>query len=163
MSPVPERAKEPIARGAVVVLQPSAQLQALAKETISILRALDVAAEPASVAPPAADFVAILLQPGPAEGVAIELPDLKGRAATAIAVGDDAPACRAALTVVRRKLRAAGATLGPHELVLAAKDFGHLGLESDGLREKLEILLRTLAVDAERLRLRREGWEEPDE
>ena len=32
----------------------------------------------------------------------------------------------------------------------------------DGLRERLEILLRALVVDAERLRLRREGWEEPE-
>jgi hypothetical protein len=31
------------------------------------------------------------------------------------------------------------------------------------LREKLEILLRALVIDAERLRLRREGWEEPEE
>jgi hypothetical protein len=51
--------------------------------------------------------------------------------------------------------------LGARELVFSPEQFGVLGLESDGARERLEILLRALVLDAERLRLRREGWEEP--
>lgn len=159
-----KRAREPIARGVVVALAKSEAHLALAKETISILRALNVVVDESTVAPPSADLVILLIdEAGAGAGAGIDLPDLKDRAATAVAVGNDAPACRAALSAVRKRLRAAGATLGPHELVLSTSDFGYLGLESDGRREKLEILLTSLAMDAERLRLRREGWEEPAE
>lgn len=160
-----ERAREPLARGVVVPTAAGvAELQALAKECLSILRAVDAAAEtaPAASGAGSGDFLALLVTADVAVD-RIALPELKDRAATAIAVGAETAACRAALTAVRKRLRGAGATLGPHELVLAPADFGHLGLESDALREKLEILLRTLVADAERLRLKREGWEEPAE
>lgn len=156
-------AKEPIARGVVVGMpqehrEPIAMLE---RETLSILRAVDVEAQPMREVPPHADFVALLIEVGsPTDKLA--LPDLKDRAATVVAIGDDEPECRLAITRARRLLRAQGAALGARELVLKPRDFGILGLESDGLREKLEILLRALATDAERLRLRREGWEEPD-
>lgn len=157
-------AKEPVARGVVVALperhrEPIAMLE---KESLSILRAVDAAAERASSVPADADLVLLVIEAdGPAEK--IPLPDLKDRAASVIAVGEDEPACRGAIARARRHLRAHGAALGARELVLHPKEFGILGLESDGLREKLEILLRTLVNDGERLRLRREGWEEPEE
>lgn len=156
-------AKEPVARGVVVTMpqRHAEPLASLARETLSILRAIDAAGDAAREVPAEADFVALLIEAGsPTDKLA--LPDLKDRAATVVAVGEDAPECRVAITRARKLLRAQGATLGARELVLAPADFGVLGLESDGLREKLEILLRALVTDAERLRLRREGWEEPD-
>lgn len=155
---------EPLARGVVVALPDRRQkeLDALAKECLSILRAIDAEARADASVAPGSDFVALLIEStSPADKLA--LPDLKDRAATVVAVGDDAPECRLAITRARKHLRAHGAVLGARELVFAPEDFGYLGLESDGRREKLEILLRALIVDAERLRLRREGWEEPDE
>ena len=154
-------AKEPIARGVVVALpthhgEPLAMLR---REALSIMRALDTEAEPADKVSAEADFCVLLIEADTAGD--LQLPDLKDRAGTVVAVGDDEPACRLAITRARRELRAHGATLGARELVLRPDAFGVLGLESDGLREKLEILLRALASDAERLRLRREGWEEP--
>lgn len=156
--------KEPVARGVIVPLperhrEPLAMLQ---REAISILRALDAEGSTSASIPADADFVALLIETdSPVEKLAV--PELKDRAASVVAVGEDAPACRAAVTRARKLLRAHGAALGARELVLHPKDFGILGLESDGLREKLEILLRALVNDGERLRLRREGWEEPDE
>ena len=68
-----------------------------------------------------------------------------------------------AVAQARKHLRAHGAALGSRELVFLPEHFGHMGMESDSMREKLEILLRTLVHDAEGLRLRREGWEDPEE
>jgi len=157
-------AKEPVARGVVVAL-PQQHREALAmleREMVSILRAVDADGHGAREVPAEADYVALAIEEGSAVDK-LALPDLKDRAATVVAIGEDAPACRVAITRARKLLRAQGAALGARELVLHPSDFGVLGLESDGLREKLEILLRALVVDAERLRLRREGWEEPDE
>ncbi|HUR68709.1 MAG TPA: hypothetical protein VM370_05635 [Candidatus Thermoplasmatota archaeon] len=155
---------EPLARGAIVTVgrARAAPLAALAKEATAILKALSAEATARPSAGATEDFVLLLVDEG-TDPESIELPDLKDRAASALAIAEDAPLGRAAVARARRRLRAAGATLGARELVLAPSSFGHLGLESDGLREKLEILLRALVVDAERLRLRREGWEEPDE
>lgn len=152
---------EPIARGVIVTLPRvhADKLDALAKEALVIIRAIHAEASPAVHVEPDADFALLLLE---ADSAPPHLPDLKDRAGSVIAIGDDAPACRAAIARARKELRAHGATLGARELVFAPADFGYLGLESDGLREKLEILLRTLILDGERLRLRREGWEEPE-
>lgn len=155
--------KEPLARG-VLVAQPQSHaplLQALAKESVSILRALNAEGRVEERAPADADFVVLLVEEGSAP-TRIPLPELKDRAASALGIGASAPEARVAVAAARKHLRAHGATLGARELVFSPDDFGYLGLETDGLREKLEILLQALVLDAERLRLRREGWEEPD-
>lgn len=126
-----------------------------------MIRALDGESSLARAMPPESDFLLLIVE-ADFDAHALELPDLKDRAASVLGVSDDAPACRAAIARARKLLRAKGAALGARELVFAPSDFGVMGLESDGLREKLEILLRTLVLDAERLRLRREGWEEPE-
>lgn len=151
--------EDPVARGALVVLPPEADdpLPALAKEAASILRALHA---PAEVSIQDADYVVLLLAPG-ADPRTAGLPELKDRAASAIAVASDAGEGRVAVALARKHLRSCGAVLGARELVFSPKQFGYLGLESDGARERLEILLRALVLDAERLRLKREGWEEP--
>lgn len=156
--------KEPVARGVVVAMsqQHRDALATLEREALSILRAIDAEGKSSREVPADADFVALLIGSSSSTDK-LALPDLKDRAATVVAVGDDDPECRLAITRARRILRAQGAALGARELVLKPGDFGVLGLESDGLREKLEILLRALVNDAERLRLRREGWEEPEE
>lgn len=156
--------KEPLARG-LVVRAPAAsrpELAALAKECLSILRALDAEAAAADAVPPeAADFVLLLVDDG-ADGHDLDLPDLRDRVGGVVAVGADVPEARVRIARARKRLRAQGATLGARELVFEPSDFGYLGLESDGRRERLEVLLRALVLDAERLRLRREGWEEPE-
>lgn len=156
--------KEPVARGVVVAI-PVARgplLASLAKESLSILTALDAPSTQSDAVPGDADLVLVLVEER-SDVEALALPDLKDRAAVVAAVGEDAPLCRVAIARARKRLRARGAVLGARELVFAPSQFGYLGLESDGLREKLEILLRALVADGERLRLRREGWEEPDE
>jgi len=156
--------KEPIASGVVVPLAVARKplLLALAKESLSILKALDATAEERAEVPADADIVLLLVEET-SDLEALAIPDLKDRAAVVAAVGDDARACRITIARARKRLRAQGAALGARELVFSPEQFGFLGLESDGLREKLEILLRALVADGERLRLRREGWEEPDE
>ena len=154
--------KEPIARGVVVTLaqRHSGPIAMLEREALSMLRAMDTEARGSTDVPPDADFVALIIESASSLDK-LALPELKDRAATVVAIGEDAPECRLAITRARKQLRGHGAALGARELALAPSDFGVLGLESDGLRERLEILLRALTVDAERLRLRREGWEEP--
>lgn len=156
--------KEPIAHGIIVALPATraTELGALAKEAQSILKALKASVEVRADVPPEADMVLLLVEPA-SDVDALALPDLKNRAAVVAGVGEDASACRVAIARARKALRAKGAALGARELVFAPEQFGYLGLESDGLREKLEILLQTLVVDGERLRLRREGWEEPEQ
>lgn len=158
------RDKEPIARGVLVALHTAQRepASALAKESASILRALQAPAEETSSVPAETDYVIVLVGPD-SDPETLALPDLRDRAATAVALGPRAPETRATLATVRKRLRSAGAVLGARELVLLPEDFGYLGLESDGLREKLEELLRALVADAERLRLKREGWEDPIE
>lgn len=152
-------AKEPVARGCIV---PTGQRhkdasRALAGEAASILRALDA---PSDAALPEADYVLVLVES--AEDVpTLVLPDLTTRAGAAVGLAEDVGEGRIAVVAARKRLRQQGATLGSRELVFAPSQFGYLGLESDGARERLEILLRALVLDAERLRLRREGWEEP--
>lgn len=156
--------KEPVARGVVTAL-PLAHRDAVAaleREALSILRALDAPGTPDPRVPGDADYVVLIVEENSADR-ASSLPDLRDRAATVVGVASDAPAGRAAIARARKLLRGAGAALGARELLLRPEDFGYLGLESDGLRERLEILLRALVNDAERLRLRREGWEEPEE
>jgi hypothetical protein len=150
--------KEPVARGAVIVLPSKEPLSTLAKEAAAILRSM---AAPAEAEPSAADYVLLVVEPGVDARSQAPLPDMKDRAGSAIAVAEDEAAGRAAVAAARKALRAQGAALGARELVFSPKQFGYLGLESDGARERLEILLRALVNDAERLRLRREGWEEP--
>lgn len=154
---------EPVARGVLVSLpvRNPAILATLAKEVGAILRALRAEAAPQADVPPETDFV-VLLAEETADAKALALPDLKDRAATALAYASEAAEGRVVLSQARRHLRAHGAVLGSRELVFTADHFGHMGMESDAMREKLEILLRALVLDAERLRLRREGWEEPD-
>lgn len=154
--------QEPIARGAIVVLdgERSAELAMLAKETASILRALNAPGEVSTHIGAEVDFV-VLLVPQGLDANKVELPDLKDRAGSAISVAEDATEGRVAVASARKRLRAQGASLGARELVFAPSQFGYLGLESDSARERLEILLRALVLDAERLRLKREGWEEP--
>lgn len=136
-------------------------LRILQKEALALFPPLQAHAEPVEAPRVEHDFLLLLVEEC-SDVERLPLPALKDRAAAVIGVASDAPACRATITRARRRLRAHGAALGAHELVLAPEAFGVLGLESDGQREKLEILLRTLVLDAERLRLRREGWEEPD-
>lgn len=155
--------QEPLAQGAIVThgQQHGPLLAALAKEAASILKALRAPAEAGPVAAPEADFVVLLVDES-ADPREVKLPDLKDRAGTALAIAADVGAGRAVVLAARKHLRAHGAALGSRELVLNPNEFGYLGLESDTTREKLEILLRALVNDAERLRLKREGWEEPD-
>lgn len=155
---------EPVARGEVVLVgeRHRPQLEALAKEALSTLRALRAEASVRPEASPSADFVLLLVgeqADAPSEAA---LPDLRDRAGSAAAVAADAAAGRVAVALARKHLRAHGAALGARELVFSPDQFGYLGLESDTLRERLEILLRSLVLDAERLRLKREGWEEPE-
>lgn len=155
--------KEPIAKG-VIVAQPArhaALLQTLAKESIAILRALDAEGRIEERAAADADFVMLLVEEG-SNPTSIPLPDMAHRAGSALGIGDPASEARPAVAQARKHLRAHHASLGARELVFSPSDFGYLGLESDGLREKLEILLHALVLDAERLRLKREGWEEPE-
>ena len=155
---------EPIAAGVVVTLstQRGEALAMLAKESIAILKALRAEATLTQDAPAEADFVLVLVdEASPVERLA--LPPLKDRAGIVAGVAQDVPACRAVIARARKRLRAHDATLGARELVFSPDDFGYLGLETDNLREKLEVLLTALVNDAERLRLRREGWEEPAE
>lgn len=135
-------------------------MDALAKETMSILRALKAEVAAAAEVPGEADFVALLVEP---DAPLPAFPNLKDRAATALGISEDEGAGRLAVHQARKALRAAGAVLHARELVLSPAQFGYLGLESDTLRERLQILLETLVLDAERLRLRREGWEEPED
>lgn len=153
---------EPIAEGVIVILgeRQRAHTAALAKESASILKAFQTTSSIATSVPPEADF-ALLLVDEAADLDALTLPPMKDRAGIVAGVGEDAALVRASIARARRKLRLAGATLGARELALSPEHFDPLGLASDGLREKLEILLRSLVNDAERLRLRREGWEEP--
>lgn len=153
---------EPIAQGALLLVgAPEGPLAQLAKEAAHILLALKAPGAIVERASEGADYVLLILADG-ANARDVPLPDLKDRAGSAVAVADDAAAGRAAITLARKHLRAHGAALGPHELVFTTTQFGYLGLETDSARERLEILLHTLVVDAERLRLRREGWEEPE-
>lgn len=156
--------KTPIAQGIVVGLgaRHRPEADALSKESLSILRALDAEGRIATRIDGAPDLILLIVDADTTLDE-LELPDLKDRAASVIGIGDDAPSCRVAITNARKRLRGQGAALGARALVFAPAQFGFLGLESDGSREKLEILLRALVLDAERLRLRREGWEEPDE
>lgn len=149
--------QEPIARGIVLLAPMDAKgpLLQLAKEAASILRAVQA---PSDVDLDKADYVLVVASQGASLP---DLPELKDRAASAIAVAEDEAEGRVTLHATRKRLRTAGATLGHRELVFLPEQFGHLGLESDSARERLEILLRALALDAERLRLKREGWEDP--
>lgn len=157
---------EPLASGTIVVASArhGPPMQALAKETASILRALRAEARTDTVAPPGADFVVLLVE----EGVdlrSVALPDLTNRAATALGFAQEEGVdgnARATVNAARKHLRAHHATLGSRELVFHTGHFGVMGLESDAQRERLEVLLQALVLDAERLRLKREGWEEPD-
>lgn len=153
---------DPLARGTVLVAarQHKEPLAALQRETFSILKAVKAEARPAQAVEGTEDFVVLLIEDG-WDAKRLPLPDLKDRMGAVVAVAQDAAEGRLAVTRARRHLRDHGASLGARELVLSPEAFGYLGLESDGLREKLEILLQTLVLDAERLRLRREGWEEP--
>ena len=155
---------EPVARGVVVTLATRHRepLAALAKEALAILRGLHAPGHASERVEDGADYALLLVDEGSELGAA-SVPDMAGRAASVVGVGEEAPEARAAIARARRSLRARGAALGARELLLRPADFGYLGLESDTQRERLEILLRALVVDAERLRLRREGWEEPDE
>lgn len=153
---------EPLARGVVLVVgqderEPLAQL---AREALSILKAIKLDARQDVAVAPEDDFVLLLVSAtSPVD--AVELPPLAQRAGAAVGVATDPAEGRASVARARKRLRGQGATLGPRELVLSPSDFGYLGLESDGLRERLQILLQGLANDAEKLRLRREGWEDP--
>ena len=154
-------AKEPVARG-IVLVEPQVDdgpLAAVAKEAASILRALDA---PADASVEHADYVVLVLGEG-ARADAPALPELADRAGAAVAVAGEASEGRAVVASARKRLRRQGAVLGARELVFSPDQFGYLGLESDGARERFEILLRALVNDAERLRLKREGWEEPVE
>ena len=155
---------EPLARGVIasVPTRNQATLSALAREVAAILRALRAEARPETGVPPEADFVVVLVEEG-ADPASLPLPDLKDRAACALGFAEAGAEGRVAVAQARKHLRAHGATLGSRELVFAPEHFGHVGMESDAMRERLEILLRTLVLDAERLRLRREGWEDPIE
>lgn len=135
-------------------------LSVLAREAAGILRALQTEAQKADRVPAEADFVLLLVEEETDPSL-VPLPDLKDRAGSALALATEASEGRVALSKARRHLRAHGASLGSREMVFSPDQFGPMGMESDAQRERLEILLRTLAHDAERLRLRREGWEEP--
>lgn len=153
---------DPLARGVIVSVAGRSQpiLATLAKESASMLRALRAEARVQDDVPADADFVVVLVEEG-ADPKALALPDLKDRAAVALGFASEAAEGRAAVAQTRKHLRGHGAALGARALVFLPEHFGYLGMESDSMREKLEILLRALVLDAERLRLRREGWEEP--
>ena len=153
---------DPLPRGVVIRLsvKHADLMDALARDTLSALRALKADASLAPGADPDVDFVVLLVEPG--ARLPHDLPDLKDRAACAIGLADDAAEGRVAVTAARKRLRASFATLGARELVLLPSQLGVIGIESDTLRERLHILLQTLVLDADRLRLKREGWEEPD-
>jgi hypothetical protein len=155
---------EPVAQGVIVPVgtRHQATLSTLAREVASMLRALRAETGPAATVRPDADLVILLVEDG-SDPRALGLPDLKDRAAAALGFAEDAAEGRLVVAQARKHLRAHGATLGSRELVFTPEHFGHMGMESDAMREKLEILLRTLVLDAERLRLRREGWEDPIE
>ena len=152
-----------VASGVVVPLARTkrAELASLAKESNSMLRALQAESRAEERATPDADFV-ILLVEAPFDAGLAPLPDLRDRVGAALALAANEGDARVAVQAARKHLRSAGAALGARELVLTDAQFGVMGLEDDSAREKLEILLRTLVLDAERLRLRREGWEEPE-
>lgn len=155
---------EPIARGVIVPLaaEHGETLAILSREMVSILRAFRGEARVAAAVPPDADFVLVLVE-GEAEPSTLQLPDLKDRVGSSVAFADRAAEGRAANARARKHLRRQGAALGPRELVFSPKDLGYMGLEDEQMRERLEELLQTLVLDAERFRLKREGWEEPDE
>lgn len=155
---------EPVARGVIVPVAARHQptLSVLAREVASMLRSLRAEARPEAAVPGDADFVVVLAEEG-TEPAGLALPDLKDRAGCALGFAEDGAEGRVAVAQARRHLRAHGATLGSRELVFSPEHFGPMGMESDSMRERLEILLRTLVLDAERLRLRREGWEDPIE
>lgn len=136
-------------------------LDALARDALSALRALKAETTLAREAPSDVDFVVLLVEPG--ARLPEDLPDLKDRAASAIGLAEDAAEGRVAVTAARKRLRAANATLGARELVFLPSQLGVIGIESDTVRERLHILLQALVLDAHRLRLKREGWEEPEE
>lgn len=153
---------EPLARGVVVAVatRSHATLVVLGREVASMLRALRAEAKLQDDVPPEADFVVVLAEEA-SDPKALSLPELKDRAASALGFAQDAAEGRVAVAQARKHLRAHGAALGSRELVFGPEHFGPMGMESDAMRERLEILLRALVLDAERLRLRREGWEEP--
>lgn len=153
---------EPVARGVIVSIASRSQqtLSTLGREVASILRALRAEAKPQDAVPAEADFVVVLIEED-ADPKGLGLPDLKDRAACALGFARDAAEGRVAVAQARKHLRAHGAALGSRELVFTPDHFGFMGMESDSMRERLEILLQALVLDAERLRLRREGWEEP--
>lgn len=132
----------------------------LAKETLSTLRALKADAAETREVPPEADFVVLVVEP---DAPLPALPDLTQRTAVAVAVADEEREGRVAVVAARKHLRGAGAALQSRELVLLPDQFGVLGIESDSVRERIQIMMETLVLEAERLRLRREGWEDPIE
>lgn len=136
------------------------EASSLAKEIVSTLGALHADALRAPDVPAEADFVITIVAP---DAGLPSFPDLKDKAAAALGIASDEAEARAAAHAARKQLRAAGATLGALQVAFTPDMFGVMGLESDGVRERLHILLETLVHDAERLRLKREGWEEPDE
>lgn len=156
-------AGEPIAKGVVIVVGTDERepLAHLAREAIGTLKALRCEARRGDQATDADDFVLLLVAPD-GDPDALGLPTLTDRAGAACCVHPFEPEGRALVARARKALRRQGAALGPRELVLSPQAFGYMGLESDGLRERLQVLLQGLANDAERLRLRREGWEEPE-
>lgn len=156
--------KEPLAQGVIVPLAAgeAEAMHVLAREMVGTLRSLRGEARVTGEVPADADFV-LLLVDEEAEVETLELPDLKDRAGSAVSFAEKKSGGRLANHRARKRLRAAGAALGARELVFQPSDFGYLGLESDTLRERLQELLQTLVLDAERLRLRREGWEEPED
>lgn len=158
----PRVASEPVAHGVIVRLpsQHEEALDALARESASILRALRGETQVVEKVPEEADFVLLIIE-DVFEPAHLDLPALEDRAGAALAVAANEANGRAAAMSARKHLRAQGAALGARLLVLPPTAFGHLGLESDNLRERLEVLLHTFVHDAERLRLKREGWEEP--
>lgn len=154
---------EPLARGVIVPLatEHGDRLSQLAREMTGILRAIRGDARVAAAVPPEADFV-LLLVDADAEPERVALPDMKDRVGASVAFAEREGEGRLANHRARKHLRRHGAALGPRELVFVPADLGYLGIEKDSLRERLEELLQALVLDAERLRLRREGWEEPD-
>lgn len=156
--------QEPLAKGVIVPVaaENADNLHVLAREMVSILRALRGEARVSPSVPADADFVMLLVD-ADAGLDSLELPDLKDRVGAATSFAQRKAEGRMANHLARKRLRSVGAALGARELVFGPDDMGHMGLESDAVRERLQELLQTLVLDAERLRLRREGWEEPDE
>lgn len=156
--------KEPLASGVVVPFAAGEAegVHVLAREMVSMLRSLRGEARVTAEVPADADFVMLLVDEE-AEVEGLDLPDLKDRAGSAVSFAEKTSAGRLANHRARKRLRAQKAVLGARELVFQPSDLGYLGIESDTLRERLQDLLQTLVLDAERLRLRREGWEEPED